>query len=77
MKRRSVHMFELRQYSDLSRYIEEPQIGIYCFNFLKKFFTLKAESPETLFHISSNLLSSLQFPLCSEMFFHCVRTCVV
>ncbi len=28
-------MFELRQYSDLSRHIEEPQNGIYCLNFFK------------------------------------------
>ncbi len=26
-------MFELRQYSDLSQHIEEPQNGIYCLNF--------------------------------------------
>ncbi len=31
MKRRSVHVFELRQYSDLSRHIEEPQNGIYLY----------------------------------------------
>ncbi len=32
MKRLSVQMFELRQYSDLSRHIEEPQNNIYCLN---------------------------------------------
>ncbi len=55
MKRRSVHVFELRQYSDLSRHIIEPQNGIYCLNFFKNY-NLKAESPDSLFHTRSNLL---------------------
>ncbi len=43
MKTRSVHVFELRQYSNLSRHIEEPQSGIYCClpEFLKKMSQLK------------------------------------
>ncbi len=37
MKRRLVQFFELRQYSDLSQHIEEPQNNIYCLNFFKNF----------------------------------------
>ncbi len=48
MKRRSVHVFALRQYSDLSRYIEEPQNGIYCLNFFKNDSNLSALSVCTL-----------------------------
>ncbi len=79
MKRRLVHVFELRQYSDLSRHIEEPQNGIYCLNFFKN----EAEGPETLFHIRSNLLCLLCRCVVSFLFalrymFYCVRTwCVV
>ncbi len=43
---------ELKQYSDLSRHIKEPQNGIYCLNFFKKRQTFKAE---TLFHTRSKL----------------------
>ncbi len=81
MKRRSVHVFELRQCSDLSRHINEPQNCIYCFNFFKND-SLKAEGPETLFHIRSNLLCLLCQCVVSSLFalrciFHCVRTCSV
>ncbi len=81
MKRRSVHVFELRQCSDLSRHIKEPQNCIYCFNFFKND-SLKAEGPETLFHIRSNLLCLLCQCVVSSLFalrciFHCVRTCSV
>ncbi len=70
-ERRSVHVFELRQYRDLSRHIEEPQND-----------NLKAEGPKTLFHIRSNLLCVLCRGVFSFLFalrciFHCVRTCVV
>ncbi len=41
MKRRSAHVFELRQYSDLSRHIKESQNGIYCLNFFKNDKNLK------------------------------------
>ncbi len=58
MKRRSVHVFELRQYSDLSRHIKESQNVFYCLNFFKND-SLKAESPETLSHTRSNLLCLL------------------
>ncbi len=81
MKRRSVHVFELRQYSDLSRHIKEQQKFIYCLNFFKND-SLKAEGPETLFHTRSNLLCLLCQCVVSFLFalrciFHCVRTCVV
>ncbi len=81
MKRCSVHVFELRQYSDLSRHIKEPQNCIYCFNFFKND-SLKAEGPETLFHTRSNLLCLLCQCVVSFLFalrriFHCVRTCVL
>ncbi len=81
MKRRLVHVFELRQYSDLSWHIKEPQNCIYCLNFFKND-SLKAEGPETLFHTRSNLLGLLCRCVVSFLFalrciFHCVRTCVV
>ncbi len=50
MKRQSVHVFELRQYSDLS-HIKEPNNGILLFEFLLKLLNLKAEGPEALFRI--------------------------
>ncbi len=52
------------------------------FEFLLKWLSLKAESPETLFHIKSNLLCVLCRCVVSFLFamwciFHCVRRCVV
>ncbi len=78
MKRRSVHVFELRQYSDLSPHIKEPQNCIYCLNFFKND-SLKAEGPETLFHTRSNLLCRcfVSFLFALRCIFHCVRTRVV
>ncbi len=78
MKRQSVHVFELRQYSDLS-HIKEPNNGILLFEFLLKWLNLKAEGPETLFHIRSNLLCLLcrcfvSFLFALRCIFHCVRT---
>ncbi len=70
---------ELRRYSDLARYIKEPQNGIYCLN-LEKWQHFKAE---TLFHTRSNLLCLVCRHIVSVLFaphciFHCVRTwCVV
>ncbi len=45
MKRRLVHVFEPRQYSDLSRHIKEPQNSFYRLNFFKNDKNLKTESP--------------------------------
>ncbi len=72
MKRRSL---ELRQYSDLSRHIKEPQSGIYCLNFFKKDKIWKLRPC-----FIPKATCCCQFPLCSTILyiFHCVRTwCVV
>ncbi len=44
MKRRLVHVFELRQYSDMSRHIKEPQNSIYCLNLHKNYKINSGES---------------------------------
>ncbi len=59
MKRQSVHLFELRQFSDLSRHMKEPQNGD------------EADDPETLFHIRSNLLCLLCW--CVVSFLYALR----
>ncbi len=59
MKRQSVHLFELRQFSDLSRHMKEPQNGD------------EADGPETLFHIRSNLLCLLCW--CVVSFLYALR----
>ncbi len=77
MKRRSVHVFELRQYSDLSRHIKEPQNSIYCFNFFKKLRVLRpCFIPEVTCSVFSVSVLSVSSLLC-DVFSLRENICVV